>query len=277
MKSIKKPLVSVIITTRNSAFTMEDLLKSIKNQSYPNIEIVVVDNNSSDETVAISQKYTNKVFQKGPERSAQRNYAAKMAKGDFYLILDSDMVLTKEVVTECVKKFMGDDKKLGCLVIPERSFGTSFWAKAKILEREINEGEIFFESARFFPKKIFWEFKGYDENITGPEDWDLPQRISKKYYRDRVKSYILHNEGDLTLTTLYQKKFYYGLSADKYLRKQKLSIIGPTTIYLLRPAFYKNWPKLLKNPPLTLGMLIMLTVELVGGGLGYLQGKFRNV
>lgn len=268
--------VSIVITTRNSGSTLEPLLESIDTQSYRNIEVIVVDNSSSDETINIAKLYTKLIYQKGPERSAQRNFGAKKASGKYLMFLDSDMILSKNVVKECVEIFKKESKDWGGIVIPERSFGEGFWAKAKILEREINEGESYFEAARFFPNKIFWEFQGYDKNLTGPEDWDLPQRIAKKYQIGRTLSYILHNEGKLQLFLLARKKYYYGLSLHKYLSKQKISIIGPKTIYFLRPAFYKYWHKLISQPVITFAMIIMLLVESFAGGLGYFIGRIKN-
>jgi glycosyltransferase involved in cell wall biosynthesis len=64
IKTTITPLVSVIIPTFNSSRTIEKTLKSIKNQSYNNIEIIVIDNNSTDNTKEISLKYTENVFNK---------------------------------------------------------------------------------------------------------------------------------------------------------------------------------------------------------------------
>ncbi len=58
-----KPLVSVIITTKNEERNIETCLKSIKNQTYKKIEVIVIDNNSADSTEKISKKYT-KLFVK---------------------------------------------------------------------------------------------------------------------------------------------------------------------------------------------------------------------
>lgn len=274
----KKSSVSIIITTRNSGQTLQALLKSIKDQTYKKIETIVVDNNSSDGTVDIAKRYIKNVYDKGPERSAQRNFGAKAAKGDYLFFLDSDMVLTKNVVEECIRgREVGGGKwEVGGIVIPEKSFGWGFWAKVKAFEREINRGEPYLEAARFFPNKVFWEFRGYDESLTGPEDWDLPQRISKKYKLGRIKSHILHNEGRVNLFGLAKKKFYYGLSAHKYLTKQKISLFSPVTLYFLRPAFYREWLVLLSHPMLSLGLLVMLTFESVGGGLGYIVGRCQK-
>lgn len=272
---MKNPLVSIIITTRNSGKTMQQLLKSIKTQTYKSIEIIVVDNHSSDNTVITAKSFTKKVFSKGPERSVQRNFGAKKALGKYLLILDSDMKLSTNVVKECVEK-LEKNERIKSLIIPEKSFGKGFWAKTKAFERKLNQGEDYFEAARFFPRMIFWEAKGYDENLTGPEDWELPQRIAKKYNQGRINSYIFHNEGCPTLWGLAKRKYYYGLSVHKYLRKQKLSFFSVKTVYFIRPAFYRNWQKLLFNPLLSSGMFLMLLMETLGGGLGYLVGRMKD-
>lgn len=271
---MKRPLVSVVITTLNSGKTLKKLLSSIKEQSYHQMEVIVVDNNSTDDTLRVARKLTKEVYTKGPERSAQRNFGAKKAAGKYIFFLDSDMVLTKNVIKECVEKLEKGEFKM--VIVPERSFGKGFWAKAKILEREIHRGEDYFEAARFFPKKLFWEFGGYDESLTGPEDWDLPQRLAKTHKVGRIKSLILHNEGCPTLLKLAKRKYYYGLSAHQYLKKQKLPILTSKTVYFLRPAFYRNWRKLAGNPLISLGMFVMLSAETLGGGLGYLVGRIRN-
>lgn len=271
---MKKPLVSIIVTTKNSSATLQKLLISIKRQSYKSFEIVIVDNNSSDNTFQIAKKFTNKIFNIGPERSRQRNYAAKQSIGQYLLVLDADMELTIKVISECVSEIQKDN--FAALIIPERSFGKGFWAKVKAWERELNEGESYFEAARFFKKDIFWKYKGYDEKLTGPEDWDLPKRIAKLENIGRIKSYINHNEGKASVINFAKKKYYYGLSVHRYLKKQKSSPINYQTVYFLRPAFYRNWKKLISKPRLTIGMIWMLLIETIGGGLGYLVGRYRN-
>lgn len=269
--------VSAVITTKNSERTLEQLLTSLKAQTYQNIEIILVDNNSIDGTCQIAKKYTKNVFQKGPERSAQRNFGAKKAKGDYLFFLDSDMYLSKNVILESVNFFQKHSSQTwGGVITPEQSVGQGFWSKVKAFERALNAGEPFFEAARFFPKEVFWEAHGYDLSLTGPEDWDLPQRIQKKYSLGRIKAKIYHQENNPSPFFLAKKKYYYGLSVHKYLTKQNLPLIGPTTVYFLRKAFYKNWRELLKNPLLSFGMFFMLMAETLGGGVGYLVGRFNN-
>lgn len=272
---IRSPLVSVLVHTRNSERTVLEHLESIKAQTYKNIEIVVVDNNSRDNTLKIARKFTNKIFNYGPERSAQRNFAAKKANGDYYLVPDSDMILGKEVVRECVLK-TNEDQEIKAIIICEKTKGTGFWAKCKVLERECYVGDNSIEAARFFEKNVFWEMGGYDEDITGPEDWDLPQRIRRKYKIGRIKSQIIHDEGRVTLFLLVKKKYYYAQKVSVYLKKHPLKTTGGQLIYLLRPAFYRNWKRLLKNPIITCGMIFMLFLEQLAGVFGFLKASFSS-
>ena len=69
-----QPLVSIIVPTYNSEKFLEGCLESIQKQTYSHIELIVVDNNSKDNTKEIARKYTEKVFNQGPERSAQVNF-----------------------------------------------------------------------------------------------------------------------------------------------------------------------------------------------------------
>lgn len=165
-----EPIISAIVTTKNSSNTLNDCLQSIKDQTYKKIEIIVVDNNSNDDTKKIALEYTNKVYNIGPERSAQRNYGAKAAEGEYILILDSDMVLSKNVIKSSVSKITNDAALKG-LIIPEKSFGEGFWAECKKLERSFYVGIDWIEAARFFEKKAFMILQGYDLQNTGTEDY----------------------------------------------------------------------------------------------------------
>lgn len=272
-----EPLVSVIIPTKNSEKFLEKCLHSVKNQTYKNTEIVVVDNDSSDQTKEIAKKYTDKVFNFGPERSAQRNFGVKNSAGDYLIVLDSDMELSEEVLGDCVKEMQTNDSIVG-LIIPEESFGEGFWTRCKKLERSFYVGLDWMEAARFFSRKVFEEMGGYDEKNTGTEDYDLPQRIKERYGQGsvgRTGSFIFHNEGRVNLLKTCQKKFYYAKKLDQYKKisaneknyKKQSSIARRYMLFLSKPG------KLLKNPAVGVGMLFMKTCEFASGGLGYLAGK----
>jgi glycosyltransferase involved in cell wall biosynthesis len=275
---MKKKIVSVIVTTKNESGVLSRLLDSVVKQTYKAVELIIVDNNSFDESKKIAKKYSRYVFNKGPERSAQRNYGAKKAKGEYYLFLDADMELTPKVISDCVSVF-SNSKRVGAIAIPEESIANNFWGRVKSFERSFyNEnGDPITDAARFFSKEVFIEAGGYDETITGPEDWDLPETVREKGYKVlRIKSKIYHYEQSHSLASLFKKKMYYGMRAHRYLSKHNIPIFSPKTIYFLRPLFYKNFGRLFKHPILAAGLFIMLMVQLTGGGLGFILGKIKN-
>jgi len=266
------PLVSVIIPTRNSAGTLKKCLQSIKNQTYKNIEIIVVDNHSTDETKAIARRYTSKIYNKGPERSAQRNFGAKKSKGEYLLFIDSDMELNRKVIEECVRKIQ--DRKAAAIIIPEESFGESFWAQCKKLEKSFYLGVEWIEAARFFDREIFFDVGRYNEKMFGGEDFDLHQKVREKYGNNRIsriEEYIYHNEGNLTLQQTIRKKSYYAIALNLY------KSVGINAEYFQKQAslstryklFFSNPKKLFRNPILGLGMLFMKTCEFGFAGFKY--------
>ena len=277
MNIAKYGLVSVIITSKNEQEIIKRVLDSVKNQTYRYLEIILVDNYSKDQTLRIAKTLISKVYQHGPERSAQRNYGVKKARGKYLFFLDADMELSGEVVKQCILNIQ--DKGIGAIVIPEQSIASKFWETVKAFERSFynDQEDLITDAARFFRKSVFKKVGGYDEMITGPEDWDITDKVYKNGFRiGRIKARIYHYENIQSLFSLAKKKFYYGLKSHRYLSKQKISPVSPKTIYFLRPVFYKSWKKILFNPKLSVAMFMMLSAELIGGGFGYLVGRISR-
>jgi glycosyltransferase involved in cell wall biosynthesis len=267
-------MVSIIVPTRNSETTLKACLNSIALQTYPHIELVVVDRDSTDTTKAIARQFTDKVYNHGPERSAQRNFGVSKTKGEFVVIIDSDMELASEVITACVQK-MTDNPGLGGIIIPEESFGEGFWAQCKRLERSFYVGIDWMEAARFFKKSLYQQLGGYNTKLVSGEDWDLSQRIAQVAPLDRVMAFIQHNEGQLKLGVTLKKKYYYAKKFTAYMRANKdTAAVGLQTGIFARYGLFLSKPKqLLKNPLQSLGMLFMKTCEFGVGGLAYLWTK----
>lgn len=269
-----QPLVSIIVTTRNNQATLDACLSSIIAQDYRRKELIVVDNYSTDNTRVIAERYTQLVFQKGPERSTQRNYAVQQARGKYVVIIDSDMELSSGVISACVQTMEGSSQ-LGGVIIPEESFGQGFWAQCKRLERSFYIGIDWIEAARFFDKQLYQQVGGYDTDLVSGEDWDLSNRLAALAPLGRINEFILHNEGRLRLFKTLQKKYYYAGQATAYLQKQAISSkwaaqVGPLQRYRL---FFSRPTRLLRQPIISAGMLFMKTCEYAFGGLGYLMSK----
>jgi glycosyltransferase involved in cell wall biosynthesis len=272
---MSNPLISVIVTTRNNHDTLDACLASIVNQTYQPIELIVVDRDSSDGTKMIARYYTSLVFNCGPERSAQRNFAVNKASGEYVVIIDSDMELTPHVIQDCVDVMHYKPQTAG-IIIPEESFGRGFWAQCKSLERSFYHGQDAIEAARFFSKDTYTDLGGYDESMVSGEDWDLSARARNLGRIERVSSIIRHNEGHFKLMKSLQKKYYYAGQAKAYLAKNNVgnkltASSGPLQRYKL---FLSRPQKLLVNPFLGAGMLFMKTCEFGFGAVGYvLSGK----
>lgn len=273
------PLVTVIVTTRNNTGTLEACLRSIQAQTYRDIELIVVDNNSSDDTKDIARRYTKAVFNKGPERSTQRNYAADKAKGTYLLIIDSDMELNPDVVEDCVQT-MHANPSYGALIIPEESFGVGYWAQCKRLERSFYEGVDSIEAARFFDAKIYEKVGGYNEQMVGGEDWELSQRVRQVTTIGRCTARIRHNEGHLELYDALKKRYYYTKGFMQYFDNTQTNTgtnASPVRDVLNYYGLYLSHPgKLLKNPLYGFGMLFMKTGEFGTNGLAMVSTKLKQ-
>lgn len=281
-----EPLVSIIVTTLNNTKTLGACLQSIAAQTYGNFELVVVDNNSTDDTLEIARKYTPNVYTKGPERSAQRNYAVDVSRGKYVFIVDSDMELTKNVVKSCVNCIEGDPN-VKAVIIPEESFGTGFWAQCKRLERSFYVGQDAIEAARFFPKDLYQEVGGYDARIVGGEDWHLSDRIRARGTIGRVNQYIMHNEGRLNLHSAMRKKFYYvqgfmtffddAAAKQQAASSSKSDRKSPASSALYYYKLYLSKPfKLFKNPFYGVGVLVLKTAEFAAATFGLLAAKLKK-
>jgi glycosyltransferase involved in cell wall biosynthesis len=268
-----QPLVSVIVTTRNNTATLDACLASIGAQTYPSLELIVVDNSSTDNTVDIAKQYTPHVYKQGPERSAQRNFGVSLARGIYVLVVDSDMELQPTVVAACVHTMLAHPQLQG-IIIPEESFGRGFWAQCKRLERSYYEGQDSIEAARFFSTQTYLDVGGYDETMTGGEDWDLTRRIRAAGPIGRVSARIRHNEGQPRFTRTVRKMYYYGKHAGAYFAKNPGPVVTNQSGPLARYGLFLSRPsKLLAHPLLGTGMLLLKTSEFAAGGLGYLVGQ----
>ena len=250
-------------------------MQSIKNQTYRNIEIIVVDKFSNDRTVEVAKGYGAKVYQLDCERAKAKNFGLKKARGKYVMFVDSDMKLSEQVVEDCVK-LAERDEKIGGIIIPEKSIGDGFWVKVRDFERSFYVGtEI--ESARFFRRNLALTAGGFDEDVVFFEESTLPQKIEKLGYnvRARIASEILHLEENFSLLKWLKKKYYYGKTAWKYVRRYEQ--YGNVQISPLRRfGLFLRHKKFYSKPLLALGVLTLKGLEYVLAGIGYVVGKVKG-
>lgn len=256
------PLVSAILSAYNEESHIGSLLASIKEQGYPFIEIIVIDDGSTDKTAKIAKKFGARVYTRShQDRSLQRNFAASQAKGKYLLLLDADMVLTPQVVSFCLAQ------KKDVVVVPEQSFGKNYWAKCKALERNCYIGDSAIEAARFVSASAFKAVGGYNPEMIAGEDWDLHRRLAARYQIGRASQYIMHNEGELSFWKVLKKKLYYAKKSDAYI-SENVAGIKDVARFIVRPAIWRNWRQLLADPIHFPGMVLLVWGEILVGGLG---------
>jgi glycosyltransferase involved in cell wall biosynthesis len=256
--------VSIIIPTKNAGDFIERCLNSVRKQTYKNIEVLVVDAFSSDETVRIASRFEAKVLSIDAERARAKNIGISNCRGEFLLFLDADMELEKTVVEECVT-VISTNTTIAGVVIPERSQGKGFWTEVIDFQRRLYAGSKI-ESARFFIKKPVEEVNGFDEDIVFYEESTLPQKIERgtgKIVDARIKSIIMHNELEFNLAAWLKKKRYYSETSRIYYERYATYAKMQTSIlYRMKLLIANgNWKILLNNPMLTTGLLILKLLE----------------
>ena len=278
---MNQPLVSVVVSTHFSAGYLERCLVSIRDQTYSNIELIVVDGRSNDATRDIALKYADRLFvDQGDERSVKRNFGVKKSKGDYVCIADSDMLFSPDVIESCVRKVLSDETIIA-VVIPEQSVGKSFWAQCKALERSFYVGIDWMEAARFYKKEAYLRAGGYDEKNTGSEDYDLSQRVKADYGKNAVQNideFICQEELNLGLIQSCKKKFYYSASFINYRANEANAenFLKQSNILLRYKLFFLQPRKLFKRPIVGFCMIFMKTCEFVVGGIGFFFSRIRN-
>ena len=275
MKRKLLPVVSVVIASYNSGRTIEKCLKSIKNQTYRNIDIVVVDSLYYDKEQQkkckkIIEKYA-RYFQDGPERSIQRNRGIKEAYGEYILVIDQDMYLTGKVIDECYKMLINKDYI--ALTIPEISIGMGFWTKCVALERYVSTflEEGMNECCRFFKKNDALAVGCYDPAIVGIEDSDFHYKMKKAGKIGKIKSYIYHDEGRTIFFSRVIKKYYYSKAFRLYLKRYPNTAVGQ--FFPIKKAYVKHWDLFIKNPALTFGIILLRGAEVMAGLMGLVFGR----
>lgn len=265
-------LVTFIVPTRNSIRTIRSCLASIRAQRHPSVELVVIDKDSTDGTWECANSFADVVRRGGPERSAQRNQGARLGSGQLLVFIDSDMVLAPDIAARAAHAF-SSNPRLGAATIPEHSFGDGFWARCRGLEKRLCLGDPAVEAARIFRTAAFEEVGGYDERLTGPEDYELPDRIGRACWESgRIDAPVWHDEGRVRLLNVYRKKRYYGRTLGRYLA-------GPArsrSRTLLRMGLISD-PRVLLREPLEAGGLVLLKmVDLAGLATGLLDARLNR-
>ena len=240
-------MISVVVPTKNSAHTIGTCLASIDAQTNVEVELLVIDNHSTDDTRDIAKKYTRNIYSHGPERSAQRNFGMHKSSGDIVVFIDSDMTLEPTLCQE-VSDLMSIRQDITSIFIPEHTSATGFWGRCRTFERDFYLiGEPSVEAARVYRRDIFLRLGGFDENISGGEDWDLSDRSARLGSQGRIRSSITHHEGHIDFLQQLRKKRYYGKTGgNKYI--YSYAPLSRKIPYPFKISVAKQWYRFILYP-----------------------------
>jgi glycosyltransferase involved in cell wall biosynthesis len=265
-------LVSIIVPTRNSETHLARCLASIENQSYRPLEIIVVDNNSTDSTRRIAERYAARFFTWGPERSAQVNFGVAKARGHYVYKVDSDFLLHERVVESCVDE---SNRGFDAIVVHNSPDVTVGWiARVRKFEVEMYKYDLTHSSARFLRREVFLSVGGYNERITAGEDYDFQNRLTKAGYRTGfVEPEALHL-GEPTSIWKHMRKYYrYGQDFANYRRANEAE--SKTQLRFMRRVYLRNWSKFVRHPVLGIAFILYNCGKYAFGGAGLLVAQKR--
>ena len=270
-------MISVIIPTYNARELLAGCLRSCLEQEYVDYEVIINDDPRStcdneglvEEMRARGMDVT--YLRENLARAQGRRDAAVHARGEIMLHLDTDMEVTPRLFAECVEMV---ESGYDALVIPEESFGPTFWGRCRRLERQCYEGVERMEALRCVTSSVYRELGGHHPQMVYFEDKDLDLRVRSKGCKvGRTQSKILHNEGNLRLRDLMLKRAEYAsnavIAADYY--PDEIRWLGNVrNRYML---FFNRRELFLADPLVGVGTLIMKTLEFSVGALSYFRAR----
>jgi len=263
-------LISVVIPVYNGGHFLADCLSSIADQDYKGYEVIVNDDpRSTDEAEEVVEKMRGKgmkvtYLRKNTSMALGRKEGAAVAKGELIVHLDVDMKLSRGLLGECVELI---ESGYDALVIPEESYGTSFWARCRWLERKCYEGVEPLEALRCVRSDIYEELGGHNPEMVYFEDKDFDLRVRRQGCKvGSTENLIYHNEGDLSLRVILRKRVGYARSAVIAVRyyPEEIRLRG-SLLYRYR-LFYNNRNLFAAHPLLGLGTVFMKTCEFAVSG-----------
>ncbi|WP_371803553.1 glycosyltransferase family 2 protein [Candidatus Lokiarchaeum ossiferum] len=255
-KSRTYPLTSVIIPTHNRPYTLKRAIKSVLSQTYPNIEVIVINDHSSSDLSEISRSMNDErvnFYDLEGKKGAQaaRNLGISIAKGEFIAFLDDDDEFYPTKLMKQFQIFSNGAPELGlvyCGYIKKMESNQKLY-EAKLPTVIENPRRAILKSnfigSCSYPmirSKYLNKLNGFDETLESAQDWDLWIRITQKYEIGYVCEYLV---------TYYIQRQSISSS---YLKK----VMGILKILIKNYSNYIKYPAILSNQLNNLGFRLLL-------------------
>ena len=257
--------ISIIIPVYNSSLTLKECLDAVFDSSFKSFEVIVVSDNSSDNSVKIAKQYKCKIIElsenKGP--AFARNKGTQAAEGDILLFVDSDVIIKKDALNYLSEKFSYNEidaiqgiyshepvyKNIATQY--QQSYTSYYiWPKNKKYASTLST------CCFAIRKKIFNQLKGFDTNIKRAtcEDEVFGYELIDKGYK-----ILILRELNVEHRVHYNIRHFIKRTFNRYTSHMKFYLRKKTYVNKIKQT---NYLKVLIGIP-TLGLIILMLVAII--------------
>jgi glycosyltransferase involved in cell wall biosynthesis len=263
----------VIVPTFNNQLTIAACLESVHSQTYDHLEVIVIDNFSTDFTFAIASRHGDKIILHGNERCEQANYGVSIANGEFILRMDADLVLDSSVIEECVETVLSGYDAVEVHNSPDPTI--SWIARARRFEYDLLRGDPKRISARFVRRDLYLAIGGLDPSLIAGEDYDFQNRLNR--YGAKVgfiKAQAISVNEPTSVVRMIRKHFRYGRQSVSFRIVTDRSNAGQLDMNsILQKLYLQKWNKYVEHPANAFLFLVYFAIKVTAGGSGYLYER----
>ncbi len=221
-----QPLVSVIIPCYNYAAYMAATIDSALNQSYPNVEVIVIDDGSTDHTAEVAASYAGRIsyyYQSNRGLSAARNAGFRKASGSFVVFIDADDKLAPDYIEATLQVAMAHPDAAFVYTQQQYFEASHEVTRFPVYSLETLKERNFIPACTLIRADVLQRFE-YDSRFTSWEDWDFYLTLAEAgLYGVRLNHPLV----------LYRKHADQKSMLDNFGERRKVRILG-----LLR---FKHW------------------------------------
>ena len=195
----ENPLISVIIPTYNREHFLKDAIESVLSQTYNNLELIIVDDGSVDNTQQLVQKFTDKrinyIRQEHKGASTARNRGIQEVKGEYIAFLDSDDIWLPKKIEKQLKIFRESKLSPGIVYAGVQYIDSHSNRKkqrklsnyrGKILRQLLRKNIAGIGSTILVKRECFKKCGLFDESLSSRVDLDMLIRICQHFTADFV-------------------------------------------------------------------------------------------
>ena len=293
--SLYKPLVSVLIPAHNEELVLQRNMMSVYNSDYKNIELIVINDSSTDRTKTIARSFQKKYGKRFSRmkvlnvnvrgKAPALNAALKHVKGTLFMCLDADSALKSDAISTAVQHFK-NDRNLACITSNVKIFPSTgslnllqrveYMVSSQTKKAEAVSGTQYIVggTGSMFRTRLVRRMGGYDAT-TITEDIDLSMKILSHYGSKRFK--ISHFSDVITYTEAVPD--FGGLVRQRYRWKygRYQSFLKNRQLFFSRRSDVNKLLSWLYLPYALFGELLFLLEPVVFGYIIFLLTQYGDV